>query len=148
VRETIGSRSAAAYIKGGIHAPLLCGKAEFYQKQGWVLVIVCVSGLPTSDLGGFYGLHIHENGQCDGNMFSGTGGHYDPDGVSHPFHAGDLPPLLACGDSAYLAVATSRFTVQEIVGKSIVIHSGVDDFHTQPAGNAGEKIACGRICKK
>jgi len=55
--------------------------------------------------------------------------------------------LMCCRGNAYLAVKTDRFTVHDIIGKTVVIHSNPDDFHTQPAGNAGKKIACGVICK-
>ena len=65
----------------------------------------------------------------------------------HPKHAGDLPPLMGCQGNAYLAVKTDRFIVHDIIGKTVVIHSDPDDFHTQPAGNAGKKIACGVIRK-
>ena len=41
-----------------------------------------------------------------------------------------------------------RFTVEEIVGKTVIIHSNADDFTTQPSGNSGEKIACGIIKKR
>ena len=58
-----------------------------------------------------------------------------------------LPPLLRCKGNAYLSVKTDRFTVDEIIGRTLVIHSDPDDFHTQPAGNAGKKIACGVIQK-
>lgn len=44
-----------------------------------------------------------------------------------------------------MAFTTDRFSVEEIVGKTIIIHSNVDDFTTQPGGNSGEKIACGVI---
>lgn len=64
----------------------------------------------------------------------------------HPFHAGDLPPLLSCKGRAYLAVITGRFCVKDVIGRSVVIHAGPDDLHTQPAGNAGAKIGCGVIC--
>lgn len=58
---------------------------------------------------------------------------------------GDLPPLLSMGGRAFLAVETGRFTPCEVVGRTVVIHGSADDFHTQPAGNAGKKIACGVI---
>jgi len=54
---------------------------------------------------------------------------------------------LSCDGNAYMQVLTNRFSVREILGKTVVIHSHPDDFHTQPAGNAGEKIACGVIEK-
>jgi len=83
-----------------------------------------------------------------GADFSGTGSHYDPANRPHPRLAGDLPPLLACRGNAYLSVKTDQFSVNDIIGRTVVIHSDPHDFHTQPAGNAGTKIACGVICKK
>lgn len=68
-------------------------------------------------------------------------------GQAHPEHAGDLPPLIRCRGNAYLSFRTDRFSVNEIIGRTVVIHSDPDDFHTQPAGNAGKKIACGVIQK-
>ena len=138
---------AVARIKGGADAPHLGGEVRFYQECGNVLVVADISGMPKSNGTGFFALHIHEGGSCSGEGFAQTGGHYDPKGASHPNHAGDLPPLMRCCDGAFLAVRTDRFCVQEIVGKTVVIHNGPDDFHSQPAGNAGIKIACGLICK-
>lgn len=94
---------------------------------------------------GFYGFHIHGGGDCGGVDFSNTGMHYNPSGELHPFHPGDLPPLMFTGGGAYLSVLTRRFRVSDVIGKTVVIHSKPDDFRTQPAGNAGQKIACGVI---
>ena len=55
---------------------------------------------------------------------------------------------MQCCGRAYLAVRTDRFRVQEIIGRTVVIHSDPDDFRSQPAGNAGTKIACGVICRQ
>ena len=137
--------TASAYIIGGPEAPNLRGNALFYQKENYVLVEVHVSGLPQSSKSSFYGLHIHEGSSCGGVGFSETGSHYNPSGMQHPLHAGDLPPLLRCKDGAYLAVRTDRFRAENVIGKTVVIHGGPDDFTSQPAGNAGEKIACGVI---
>jgi len=60
-------------------------------------------------------------------------------------NAGDLPPLFSANGYAFSAVLTNRFTIDEIIGRTIIIHSSVDDFITQPAGNAGTKNACGKI---
>ena len=106
---------------------------------------VHVSGLPRESETGFFALHIHEGGSCSGENFSDTGGHYNPHNEAHPRHAGDLPPLLLCGGGAYLAVLTDRFSVADVIGRTVVIHGGADDFHTQPAGNADTEIACGVI---
>lgn len=63
-------------------------------------------------------------------------------------HAGDLPPLLSnARGKAFGAVLCDGFTLNEILGKSVIIHRAPDDFTSQPAGNAGERIACGTIVK-
>ena len=63
----------------------------------------------------------------------------------HPKHAGDLPPLLANDGVAWSAVYTDRFYPEEVIGRTVVIHGMGDDFHSQPSGNSGVKIACGEI---
>jgi len=141
------SSEAVAQINGGIEAPQVSGCVQFYQKKGYVLIVAKISGLPKESETGFFGFHIHEGDNCSGTDFSGTGSHYNPSDRAHPKHAGDLPPLLECQGNAYLSVRTDRFSVAEIIGRTVVIHSDPDDFHTQPAGNAGRKIACGVICK-
>lgn len=125
---------AVARMQGSI--PGLGGTVRFWQNSGCVLIEARIHGLPETDTG-FFAFHIHE---------SAAGGHYDPAGRPHPRHAGDLPPLLSCGGGAYLAVQTCRFRLNEILGRTAVIHRDPDDFHTQPAGNPGPKIAQGTIC--
>ncbi len=136
---------AVAQIHGGIEAPQLSGCVQFYQKSGCVLIEARITGLPTESETGFFGFHIHRGASCSGTDFSGTGSHYNPAEQAHPKHAGDLPPLLQCRGNAYLAFRTDRFSVNDIIGLTVVIHSSPDDFHSQPAGNAGKKIACGVI---
>lgn len=136
---------AIAELTGGVALPTLRGTAEFRQLRGGVLVTVFVSGLPENTPSGFFALHIHEGVSCDGAGFPATGGHYNPQNTAHPLHAGDLPPLLSNGGMAYLSVLSGRFSVRDILGRTVVIHSGADDFHSQPAGNPGSKIACGVI---
>ena len=140
-----GQADAVADIRGGRDAPLLRGTVQFFQESDSVLVVAEISGLPKGNETGFFALHIHEGKECAGEGFSATGSHYDPAGKMHPVHAGDLPPLLMYRGDAYLAVRTARFRVKDITGRTVVIHSGPDDFHTQPAGNAGVKIGCGVI---
>lgn len=138
---------AVARIIGGTEAPQLYGCVKFYQENGSVLIVAKNFGLPTKNKTGFFGFHIHQGNACTGADFSGTGSHYNPAPQAHPEHAGDLPPLLGCNGTAYLSVRTDRFSVNEIIGRTVVIHSDPDDFHSQPAGNAGKKIACGVIQK-
>lgn len=142
------SPDASAQITGGPDAPQLRGYALFYQKHDHVLAEVHVTGLPQNNASGYFGLHIHAGGSCSGAAFADTGSHYNPTAAQHPSHAGDLPPLLLCNGGAWMSVRTERFRVQDIIGRTVVIHSGPDDFHTQPAGSAGTKIACGVIEKR
>ncbi len=136
---------AVARITGGAEAPQLSGCVQFYQENGCVVVVTRISGLPKESETGFFGFHVHQGRDCSGAGFSGTEGHYNPVGQAHPEHAGDLPPLIRCRGNAYLSFRTDRFSVNEIIGRTVVIHSDPDDSHTQPAGNAGRKIACGII---
>lgn len=139
--------NATAYIKGSDMAPNLSGEVKFYQKNDHVLIIADICGLPQTDTG-FFGFHIHEGDKCAGKDFADTKGHYNPTNEPHPRHAGDLPVLLRCGGGAYFSVITDRFTVNDIIGKTVVIHDMPDDFTSQPAGNSGTKIACGVIQKR
>lgn len=147
MRYRIRCPDAVAQIQGGMEAPQLTGCVQFYQEDSCVMIVARISGLPKTSETGFFGFHIHQGESCSGVDFSGTGSHYNPTSQPHPKHAGDLPPLLACQGNAYLSVKTDRFSVSDMIGRTVVIHSGPDDFRSQPAGNAGKKIACGVIRK-
>lgn len=146
---------AAAYVRGSALYPTVAGRILFYPagKSG-VLVVSNVHGLPMSyekcrfDI---FAMHIHENGTCTGgtnDAFLSAGSHLNPEACPHPAHAGDLPPLFATkAGNAFSAVLSDRFGLAEIIGKSVILHRNPDDFQTQPAGNAGERIACGTIIK-
>ena len=139
--------SAVAIIAGNAENPLLMGNAYFYQVPfGGVLIEIEVCGLPpqTAAENGFFGLHIHETGNCT-PPFAQTGNHYNPAGQPHPLHAGDLPPLLGNDGYAYSVFYTQRFQLPDILNRSLIIHALPDDFTTQPSGNSGEKIGCGVI---
>ena len=135
---------AVARIAGGERYPRIKGTMKLYPHRDGVYVTVQVQGLPETATN-FFALHIHEGDNCGGSGFANTKGHYNPGGLPHPQHAGDLPPLLACNGKAYLAVVTNRFKIPEVIGKTLIIHLAPDDFTTQPSGNAGSKIACGVI---
>ncbi len=142
---------AKAMIRGGALAPNICGCACFYDTEYGVILSAAVTGLPMEDENhrkAFFGFHVHEGTSCTGNTndsFADTKSHYNPDGHEHPEHAGDLPPLLANNGFAMCAFLIDGFAIQEILGKTLVIHRLPDDFRTQPAGDAGSKIACGVI---
>jgi len=139
---------AMAWVRGGTAFPGISGLVKFYRTmQGGVLVEAEFFNLPNISIPGsssFYAMHIHENGDCSGN-FSRTGGHYGAPGSLHPNHAGDMPPLMANQGYAWTAFYDKRFSIEDILGRSVVIHQGPDDFRTQPAGASGSMIACGQI---
>ncbi len=142
---------AFANIRGGMTYPDIRGIVKFYQRKYSTLVVAEIRGLP-NPIGRcekpVFAFHLHDGTSCDMNgkeAFSETKGHYDPENCPHPYHAGDMPPLFGVNGFAFSAFMTDRFRVRDILGKTVVIHAGSDDFSTQPAGNAGEKIACGVV---
>ncbi len=142
---------AAAFISGSEKYPDIQGRALFYQSRYGVLIRTEVINLPKrtgSCDSPIFAFHIHSGGRCTGNAedpFADAGTHYNPKDCAHPYHAGDLPPLFGADGRAFSVCLTDRFTVREIIGKTVIIHLSPDDFTTQPSGNAGEKIACGLI---
>lgn len=138
---------AQSIIRGSAKYPKISGKVNFYATQSGVVVVSEVMGLPKTNTNVF-GFHIHEGKSCTGNQtdpFANAGLHYNPLHMPHPMHAGDLPPLFSNNGYAWQAVLTNRFQIPEIIGRAIVIHDNPDDFTTQPAGNSGNKIACGIV---
>lgn len=146
-----GRAHAAASITGSESYPNLSGTVRFYQIKEGVIVCAEISGLPQGALpcqGHIFGFHIHKGTDCGGNMddpFADAMSHYDLSGCGHPYHAGDLPPLFGNNGLALCVCLTNRFSVDEVIGKTVIIHDHPDDFTTQPSGNSGTKIACGVI---
>lgn len=144
--------AAAAVIMGSPSYPAISGTVHFYQTPLGVCLFTQVFGLPASEdpcVKQIFAFHIHSGDACTGNMedpFADVLTHYNPNDCEHPQHAGDLAPLFATRSGyAFEILLTDRFSVEEIIGKTIIIHRNPDDFSPQPSGNAGEKIACGEI---
>lgn len=95
------------------------------------------------------GFHIHQNGVCEvsnpDNPFESAGGHYNPTNQPHGNHAGDFPVLFSNNGYARMSFFTDKFTPEDVVRRSIIIHENPDDYRSQPAGESGERIACGVI---
>ncbi len=120
-----------------------------------VLLRVDARGLPRGERG----FHIHENGVCTPPDFSSAGGHYNPVGKQHGFynpqghHAGDMANLVVAPDGTARAeifvegvrIAGTGDTLLSGNGTAIVIHAKADDYRTDPAGQAGDRLACGVI---
>lgn len=146
-------RTAKADIKGGKSYLNIRGTVKFRETEKGVMVTAEVSGLPQSKSnckGRFFGFHIHEGTSCTGNMtdeFANAKTHLNPTNCPHPFHIGDLPPLIENNGYAYMNVLINKFKINDILGKVVIIHDSPDDFTTQPSGNSRTKIACGKIVR-
>ncbi len=111
---------------------------------------------------GQHGLHIHAVGKCTPPDFTSAGSHFNPEGKPHGLenpagpHAGDLPDLVVGPDGTATAEilathvsleSTGANSLFQPEGTALVIHANPDDQKTDPAGNAGARIACGVITK-
>jgi Cu-Zn family superoxide dismutase len=127
------------------------GTITFTQTDKGVKVVADLQGLSK----GKHGFHIHEFGDCNSPDGTSAGGHFNPEGKSHgaPMdmsrHMGDMGNLEA--DDAgkahleYLDTVIKLKGPNSIIGRSIIVHKGEDDLKSQPAGNAGPRVACGVI---
>ena len=146
-----GTPCAKAMIKGSDSYPCIKGDVRFYQTDMGVLVSAEIKGLPkccSECRKDIFAFHLHEGKCCtgtDGDPFANAKAHYNPKDCEHPYHAGDMPPLWGNKGYAFSAFITDRFCINEIIGRTVIIHAMPDDFMTQPSGNAGEKIACGVV---
>ncbi len=144
-------KHAKAIIKGNSNYPNINGIITFKETKDGVLLTTKIKGLPQSKstcMGRFFGFHIHSGNSCTGNKedeFANSGVHYNPNDCPHPFHVGDLPPLMENNGLSYMVVLINKFKIKDIIGKVIIIHDMPDDFTSQPSGNSGKKIACGKI---
>lgn len=140
-----GRPAAHAQVRGNASYPNIMGDVFFYPFNQGSLVLARITGLPGN---GFLGFHIHEHGDCsnEGDVPLGhAGGHFNPHGQLHPDHSGDLPVLLSSGGQAYTIFYTDRFRPQDVINRAVIIHDKPDDYRSQPAGDSGTRIACGRI---
>lgn len=142
-------QTARAEVRGTGKYGSIHGTVLFKQVQGGVLVTAQIYGLPDEpEKNRIFGFHIHAGTSCTGNStdpLADALGHYNPGNTEHPYHAGDMPPLFGNNGYAYMTFFTDRFMVREIIGRVVIIHDMPDDFRTQPSGDSGMKIACGKI---
>ncbi len=133
------------------------GAAKLTDLQEGVLIEVDLSQLPPGE----HAMHLHTVGACHGPDFKTAGAHFNPSGRKHGLenpegpHAGDLPNFEAKADgTARVEIVAKLVTLRDGKnslfqpgGTCLVIHAKPDDYRTDPAGNAGDRIACGVIVK-
>jgi len=142
--------SAVLKDKGGKEV----GKVELTDTPSGVLMRLTLDGVPPGD----HAFHVHAVGKCEPPDFKSAGPHFNPDETKHGLmnpegpHSGDMPNLHA-PDSGKLTVEVFNEMVtldaeQALLdddGSAIVVHAVADDYTTDPAGNAGDRIACGVV---
>lgn len=122
---------------------------------------VTIAGTLEGIAEGEHGFHIHETGDCDpATNFESAGSHFAPRGNEHGFdnpngpHAGDMRNQTAGADGQLvLNVNNDMVSLTEGEegnlfdedGSALVVHSGPDDYMTDPSGNSGDRIACAVI---
>jgi Cu-Zn family superoxide dismutase len=131
------------------------GSAVLIQTPAGVLIRLSVKGLPAGERA----FHVHAVGKCE-PPFTTAGGHFNPGGKKHGMmateghHAGDLPNLhVPASGELVVEVLNPAVTLEKgkanslfgPEGTALVIHAGKDDYKSDPAGDAGGRIACGRI---
>jgi Cu-Zn family superoxide dismutase len=131
------------------------GQVQLIQTPHGVLLKMALKGVPSGERA----FHIHAVGKCE-PPFTSAGGHFNPTGKKHGMeakegaHAGDMPNLhvpangelkIEVANHAISLVKGQPNSVFDADGSSIVIHAGPDDYKSDPAGNAGDRIACGII---
>jgi superoxide dismutase, Cu-Zn family len=131
------------------------GTATLTQTPGGVLIGLSVNGLPPGERA----FHIHGVGKCE-PPFTSAGPHFNPAGKKHGLmaaeghHAGDLPNLHVPASGELILEVLNRDVTLETgkpgsllggQGTALVVHAAKDDYKTDPAGDAGGRIACGLI---
>jgi Cu-Zn family superoxide dismutase len=130
------------------------GSAVLTDTPNGVLIRASFQGLPA----GTHAMHLHAVGRCEPPTFESAGGHFNPAQQQHGYldpsgpHAGDLPNIHATATSFSVEAFAPRLRLQagktallDSDGAALVIHAGADDYQTEPAGDAGTRIACGAL---
>jgi len=169
VLKTAGTISAAALLAAAFALPAAAdsakamlkdkngkdvGAVELMQTPAGVLIKVDVKGLPAGE----HAFHIHAVGKCE-PPFESAGPHFNPANQKHGImsgqgHAGDMPNLhIPPSGELSAELVNAAITLEKGKPNSVfhpggtaaVIHSGKDDYRSDPAGNAGDRVACGVI---
>ena len=131
------------------------GRAEFSKRDDGSVELSITLNFPKM-ANKSVAVHLHEHGDCS-NEGKGAHGHWNPTNEAHgkwgsaAFHSGDIGNIQLNAEGAgAITVSSDRWTIggddkTNILNRAVIVHSGVDDYTTQPTGNAGSRIGCGVI---
>jgi Cu-Zn family superoxide dismutase len=133
------------------------GSAILWESGPGIAMEVNLENIPPGE----HAIHFHQNAKCDAPDFKSAGGHLNPDGKKHGLqnpeghHAGDNPNFTAGADGKAhfkwedkdVTLGGDSHSLFSNGGTALVVHAKPDDQKTDPAGNAGDRIACGVITK-
>lgn len=148
-------KSASAVITATYSDTAVSGTANFTESNGEVTLQLTLQIPAKADKE--VAVHLHETGDC-GDAGMASHGHWNPTNEDHgkwgasPFHRGDIGNVkLDAQGNGTLEMTTDLWAIggddatKDILGKAVIVHGGVDDFVTQPTGDAGNRIGCGVI---
>lgn len=131
------------------------GNAVFTEEDGVVTMVAVFEGMTEGE----HAIHLHETADCSAADGTSSGGHWNPTNQPHGkwgsaegYHKGDIGNITAdANGNGTITMSTDEWCIgcgdsnKDIIGKAIIVHEGVDDFVTQPTGDAGGRVSCGGI---
>lgn len=155
LEDEIEERSITVTLNSASDSNVM-GEVTFTEVDGVVSMQGTFTGLTPNST---HAIHLHDEADCSSGDGMSTGGHWNPTDEKHGkwndhdgYHAGDIGNLESDENgNATITFSTDQWCIdcdddtKNIIGTGIIVHEDLDDFKTQPTGNAGGRIACGEI---